>query len=67
MQTYEAMVLLRVEIEMMANAAIFSGTFSSNLGRIVALMRHTLGKPAQSTLSNDRRAWHLGRQRLFRG
>eukprot|EP00903_Cladosiphon_okamuranus_P007629 g7398.t1 len=32
--TYEATVLLRLELQMLAGADVFSGTFSSNLGRV---------------------------------
>lgn len=60
-QTYEAMVLLRVEMLMLAGADVFSGTFSSNLGRIVAFMRETSGKPRESALSSDVPLWFAGR------
>ena len=66
LQTYEATVLLRLELQMLAGADVFSGTFSSNLGRIVALMRHTLHKPEQSTLSVDGRRWFPARKRRMR-
>lgn len=59
-QTYEAVVLLRVELLMLAGAEVFSGTFSSNIGRIVALMRETLNKPRGSTLSADTETWFAG-------
>lgn len=55
------MVLLRVELQMLADAEVFSGTFSSNLGRIVALMRHTMRKPKESALSGDDPTWFPGR------
>eukprot|EP00903_Cladosiphon_okamuranus_P007627 g7396.t1 len=58
--TYEAMVLLRAELLMLAGAEVFSGTFSSNIGRIVALMRDTLNKPRGSALSNDTEEWFAG-------
>eukprot|EP00903_Cladosiphon_okamuranus_P007624 g7393.t1 len=61
--TYEAMVLLRLELQMLAGAEVFSGTFSSNLGRIVCLMRHTLNKPKESALSADEPAWFPGRHK----
>lgn len=51
---------------MLAGADVFAGTFSSNLGRIVALMRHTLKKPEQSTLSIDDRRWFPARKRRVR-
>ncbi|CAM9619263.1 unnamed protein product [Ectocarpus fasciculatus] len=61
--SYEAMVLLRAELEMLAGAAVFSGTFSSNVGRMVALMRRTLDKPDASAVSVDFPTWFAGRQR----
>lgn len=51
-------MLLRLELQMLASADVFSGTFSSNMSRVVALMRHTLRKPEESTLSIDGRRWH---------
>lgn len=60
------MVLLRAELQMLADAEIFSGTFSSNLGRVVALMRHTMGKPKATGISADDPVWFPGRQRRLR-
>ncbi|CAN0466623.1 unnamed protein product [Ectocarpus sp. 12 AP-2014] len=51
--TYEAMVLLLTEMRMLAGADVFSGTLSSNIGRLVALMRRSLQQPDDSTLSGD--------------
>lgn len=45
---------------MLAGAEMFSGTFSSNIGRIVALMRETLNKPRDSALSSDTEEWFAG-------
>lgn len=59
-QTYEALVLLRAETLMLAGAEVFSGTFSSNVGRIVALMREALEKPRNSALSADTERWFAG-------
>ncbi|CAM9473235.1 unnamed protein product [Ectocarpus sp. 13 AM-2016] len=60
--TYEAMVLLLAEMRMLAGADVFSGTLSSNIGRLVALMRYSLQKPQDSTLSGDRpEHWNPGR------
>ncbi|CAM9245302.1 unnamed protein product [Ectocarpus sp. 13 AM-2016] len=60
--TYEAMVLLFAEMRMLAGANVFSGTLSSNLGRLVALMRYSSQKPHDSTLSGDRpQRWRPGR------
>ncbi|CAN0505506.1 unnamed protein product, partial [Ectocarpus sp. 12 AP-2014] len=59
--TYEAMVLLLTEMRMLAGADVFSGTLSSNIGRLVALMRRSLQQPDDSTLSGDRPAhWMPG-------
>lgn len=54
------MVLLRVEMLMLAGADVFCGTFSSNIGRLVALLRETLKKPRDSTLSADIKDWFAG-------
>ncbi|CAN0316971.1 unnamed protein product [Ectocarpus sp. 6 AP-2014] len=60
--TYEARVLLLAEMRMLAGADVFSGTLSSNIGRLVVLMRYSLQKPNDSTLSGDRRGhWKPGR------
>ncbi|CAM9795718.1 unnamed protein product [Ectocarpus fasciculatus] len=65
--TYEARVLLLAEMSLLAGAEVFSGTLSSNLGRIIALMRYTLGKPKESVLSGDApHAWQPARQRRLR-
>ncbi|CAM9127186.1 unnamed protein product, partial [Ectocarpus sp. 4 AP-2014] len=61
--TYESLVVLRAELEMLANADVFCGTFSSNLSRIVALMRRTLKLPDESALSADTPHWYIGRHR----
>ncbi|CAM9674084.1 unnamed protein product [Ectocarpus fasciculatus] len=59
--TYEAMVLLKAELDMLAGATVFAGTYSSNMGRLLALMRRSLNKPDKSSLSTDRPSWFLGR------
>lgn len=55
------MVLLKAELDMLAGATVFAGTYSSNMGRLLALMRRSLNKPAKSALSTDRPTWFLGR------
>ncbi|CAN0323174.1 unnamed protein product [Ectocarpus sp. 12 AP-2014] len=65
--TYEARVLLLAEMSLLAGAEVFSGTLSSNLGRVIALMRYSLGKPKESVLSGDApHAWQPARQRRLR-
>lgn len=55
-------MLLRAEMLMLTAADMFSGTFSSNLGRIVTLMREALNnKPRDSALSSDTANWFAGR------
>ncbi|CAM9255484.1 unnamed protein product [Ectocarpus sp. 12 AP-2014] len=61
--TYESLVILRAELEMLASANVFCGTFSSNMSRIVALMRRTLKLPDESALSADTPHWYIGRHR----
>lgn len=63
-QTYEAVVLLMAELLMLAEADVFSGTLTLNVGRLVHLMRHTLNKPPESTVSADAPRWHPGRRHL---
>lgn len=54
---YEEVVDLLVEVEMLANAKVFVGTFSSNLGRLVYVLR---GRKRQGTgISLDDR-WETG-------
>ncbi|CAM9886103.1 unnamed protein product [Scytosiphon promiscuus] len=60
--TYDRYVVLHTELAMMATADVFVGTFSSNIGRLVYLIREGLGFPRNSTISVDNPNWHLGRR-----
>ncbi|CAM9717302.1 unnamed protein product [Ectocarpus sp. 12 AP-2014] len=51
--TYELYVGLHAELYMMSHAEIFVGTFSSNVGRLVYLMREVNGLPRNSSISVD--------------
>ncbi|CAN0221093.1 unnamed protein product [Scytosiphon promiscuus] len=51
--SYEAMTLLHAELHMLAGAHVFCGTYTSNVGSIVALMRESLSLPRDSALSAD--------------
>lgn len=61
-QTYERYVILHTELAMMSAADVFVGTFSSNIARLVFLVREGLGFPRNSTISVDDPLWHLGRR-----
>lgn len=56
------MTLLLAELHMLSEADVFSGTFSSNIGRMVVLMRETLHMPRDSAVSCGNDVWYLGRQ-----
>ncbi|CAM9858440.1 unnamed protein product, partial [Ectocarpus sp. 12 AP-2014] len=62
LMTYELYVGLHAELHMMSHADVFVGTFSSNIGRLVYLMREVNGLPRNSTLSVDVPEWFLGRR-----
>lgn len=57
---YELYVGLHAELQMLSLADVFVGTFSSNIGRLVYLMRETNGFQRNSTISVDKRDWHIG-------
>lgn len=61
-QTYELYVVLHAELDMMSHADVFVGTFSSNIGRLVYLMREVNGLPRNSSVSVDVPEWFLGRR-----
>lgn len=56
---YDAVALLMSDLRMLARADVFSGTFSSNVGRMVTLMRKSLGKP-RSAVAADKKRWRSG-------
>ncbi|CAN0094322.1 unnamed protein product, partial [Laminaria digitata] len=62
-QGYGSFVYFLADLEQLAAAELFVGTFSSNVGRFVVLLREGLGKPRNSTISLDRKSWYPGRQR----
>lgn len=55
------MTYLIAELQMMAGADVFCGTYSSNVGRLVVLLREALNLPRDSALSCDRPDWYAGR------
>ena len=52
---------------MLAQANIFVGTYSSNVERMVALLRESRDMPRSSTLSLDRNGWFATRHFLSTG
>lgn len=61
LQTYEAGICLVTELHVLAGAEVFSGTFSSNVGRLVVLQYEVLKMPRGSALSSDMPDWDPGR------
>lgn len=59
-QTYSSFVCFFAELQMLAESDVFVGSFSSNVSRLLALRRESLGRPRGSTLSVDIPAWHPG-------
>ena len=64
-QDYASYVVLFTELRMMAEGNVFVGTFSSNVARLMVLLREVKGWPRSSTLSVDEPAWYLGRRVLL--
>ena len=60
---YGSFVYIIADIEQLAAADVFVGTFSSNVGRLVAVLREGLGKTRNSSISLDAKAWYPGRSR----
>ncbi|CAN0115382.1 unnamed protein product [Ascophyllum nodosum] len=64
---YDMHVVLFAELRMLAEANVFVGTYSSNLGRMVALLRESRDMPRSSSLSLDRNGWFPTRHLLSTG
>ncbi|CAM9235847.1 unnamed protein product, partial [Laminaria digitata] len=61
-QGYGSFVYLLADLEQLAAADVFVGTCSSNLGRLVMVLRDGLGKDKKSSISLDL-PWYPKRQR----
>lgn len=59
-QRYPSYVYMFTDLKQLAKAEVFVGTFSSNVGRLVALLREAAGKSRKSSISIDR-DWAPGR------
>lgn len=57
--------ILLADLMQLAAAEVFVGTFSSNIGRLVAVMREADGKPRGAAMSVDTPDWHPGRRRAL--
>eukprot|EP00904_Undaria_pinnatifida_P002353 jgi/Undpi1/12118/HiC_scaffold_5.g01794.m1 len=53
-QSYGSLVYLMADLEQLAAADVFVGTCSSNIGRLVMLLRDNLGKDQDSGISLDK-------------
>ena len=60
---YGSFVYFLADLEKLAAAELFVGTFSSNVARLVVLFRESLGKPRKSSISLDDPSWYPARQR----
>lgn len=54
-------VYMFADLEQLAAAEFFVGTFSSNIGRLVHVLREVNGRPRNHTLSVDLNRWYPGR------
>ncbi|CAM9749320.1 unnamed protein product [Ascophyllum nodosum] len=62
-QSYAELVYTFADLHQLTHASVFVGTFSSNIGRLVALLRQNIGKKqASTTISIDRNGWTPGRK-----
>ncbi|CAM9316215.1 unnamed protein product [Laminaria digitata] len=62
-QGYGAFVYMFADIEQLAAADVFVGTFTSNVGRLVVMLREGLGKQRNSSISLDT-PWRPARSRV---
>ena len=61
-KVYASFVYLMADLDQLAAANVFVGTFSSNVGRLVMLLRESFGKPRHSCISLNVE-WQPNRQR----
>ncbi|CAM9899855.1 unnamed protein product [Ascophyllum nodosum] len=63
-QNYAELVYMFADLHQLTHASLFVGTFSSNVGRLVALLRRRIGqKRKRTTISIDKNGWTPGRRR----
>lgn len=62
-QGYESFVYMFSDLQQLTLSEVFVGTFSSNVGRLVAVLRDSIHKDRSSAISLDRSAtWTAGRR-----
>ena len=66
-KTYEMYVVFFTELKMLSQANVFIGTYSSNVGRMIVLLRESRGMPRSSSLSLDHPDWFPNRHLLVAG
>lgn len=64
-QTYDAVVDLLAELQVLAEADIFVGTYSSNIARYTVLVREANNFAQNTTGSVDKEFWFPGRSLLL--
>lgn len=62
-KAYTSFVYLMADLEQLAAADVFVGTSSSNMGRLVFLLREGVGKERSSSISMDKAWTPKGRSR----
>ncbi|CAM9831289.1 unnamed protein product, partial [Sphacelaria rigidula] len=60
-QRYPSFVYMFADLHQLAASEVFVGTFSSNIGRLVYLLRKNNGKDGDSSISLDTQGWWPGR------
>lgn len=64
-QNYDTFVTLLAELQVLREADVFIGTFSSNIGRLMMLLREANGFPRDTTRSVHVPEWFPGRRLLL--
>lgn len=59
-QKYSSFMYLMADLEKLSDSSVFIGTYSSNIGRLVAIIREGNGKDRKSSISLDIKEWFAG-------
>lgn len=62
LQVYDQFVTLLAELQMLREADVFVGTFTSNIARLVVLLREASDLPLNTTRSVETAVWFPGRK-----
>lgn len=60
LQALTQFAYLFADIQMLVEAEVFVGTYTSNIGRLVFLLRDAIGKPRESTINLEGMSWWPG-------